>query len=46
MKLKHSAMVTVKNKFQNKLNVDLNLRLKSNETKPDISSLCDEKQNM
>lgn len=35
MKLEHSAMITVKNKFQNKLSVDLNLRLKSNKIKPD-----------
>jgi len=34
-----SSMIVVKHKFQNKLNLELNLRLKLSTTEPDISSL-------
>lgn len=34
MKLERSTMVTMKNKFQNKLKIDLNLRVKSIKIKP------------
>ncbi|XP_072395319.1 zinc finger BED domain-containing protein 5-like [Diabrotica undecimpunctata] len=39
-----SAMLIIKNKYRNKLNIDTNLRLKLSTTEPDISSLVSNMQ--